>query len=133
MFGELLDVLRLLMLKPVGDVASDLRSDSTLLGDGEEEEEENERLQQRENGCLRDGGGMLFGVLGVDIAFVVSFQYKYVFLFLESRFSRRNLSDSAPLGAVSRISLLRTHHVYLCVFIFVVCVCVCVCVCVFLV
>ena len=46
----------------------DLRRDSTLRGDGESEDEDEERLpQRRENGCLRDGGGMLFGVVGLDI------------------------------------------------------------------
>ena len=62
------------MMNLVGDVRLDLRSDSTLRGDGESEDEDEERLQRRrENGSLRDGSGMVFGVVGFDMVLFRSF------------------------------------------------------------
>ena len=65
----------------------DLRSDSTLRGDGESEDEDEERLQRRrENGSLRDGSGMVFGVVGLDMVLFRSFiSFKTLFFSTEDR------------------------------------------------
>ena len=63
----------------------DLRSDSTLRGDCESEDEERSQ-RRRENGSLRDGGGMVFGVVGLDMVLFRSFiSFKTLFFSTEER------------------------------------------------